>query len=83
MEFDSDDYVNQIVNSPRSIMCITPQNYFGESFSLYFKDYLLFTLQHKADCKTLKFILNEELFVLLWNIDGNHILPMSTGSLYG
>lgn len=32
-DFDSDDYVNQTVNSPWSTMYITPQNYFGESFS--------------------------------------------------
>lgn len=82
MDFDSDDYVNQIVNSPWSITYITPQNYFGESFSLCFKDFHLYTLQHKADCKTLKFILNGELFVLLWNIDGSQILPMSERSPY-
>lgn len=52
LEFGSDDYVNQIVNSSNSIKYIIPQNYFGESVSLYFKDCLLFTLQHKANYKT-------------------------------
>lgn len=52
MEFDSDDYVNQTINLPQSIMNTTPQNYFSESFFLYCKDYLLFTLQGKVYCKT-------------------------------
>lgn len=35
MEFDNDDYVNQTINLPQSVMYTTPQNYFSESFFFY------------------------------------------------
>lgn len=36
MEFDNDDYVNQTINLPQSVMYTTPQNYFSESFFFFF-----------------------------------------------